>query len=370
MQTCTKCINNDLIIPDLVFDEQGICNICQLYDKSINDMTWANDVMTDEKLVSYCKDNKNRFDVMVLYTGGKDSSFLLWHLAKKLKLRVLAATWNMPFMQESALENIKSAMKRLPNVEFIQRTVRLDELRDAMKIKMCKEGTPCLCEQIAYLLFYPVAIQENIPLIIDGAEKVQSIRIGSIFTKTHSTLKHYTDREQTTAELIVLLRSLRRLNSSDLKIPFICESDKILNYICNETNKIPIIKHLANTDFYDKWSDIVSVIKQELDWKSPLNQNSFLHTSCKIEKLKDYCQYKLYKSMNLSAVPESIKEISAAVYLGYITREEGIIEINNTGYFVEPDCIKDVFEFLNIDKNKIVSIGGKFEFVVNGSNKD
>ena len=169
---------------------------------------------------------------------------------------------------------------------------------------------------------------------------------------------------------MILLRSLKRLNSNENKIPFISEANKIIDYICNENNKIPIIKHLANTDYYKRWIDIVNIIKEELDWIAPIGQNSLLHTSCKIEKLKDYCQYKLYKNMKSSTVPESIKEISAAVYLGYITREEGLNEINNTGYGIEPECINHVFEFLDINRNEIDSIGGEFEFVVNGAKND
>jgi len=370
MKICTKCVNNDFVIPDLEFDEQGKCAICRMYDKSIDDMIWADDMLTDEKLMSYCEGNKSRFDAMVLYTGGKDSSFLLWHLAKKLKLRVLAATWNMPFMQESALGNIKSAMKRLPNVEFIQRSVRSDELREATKMRMRRDGLPCLCEQIAYLLFYPVAIHENIPLIIDGAEKVQSIRIGSVFSQAAKNMGQARDRDRTVAELMVLMRTLKRLNASEKKIPFILEASKIIDYVSDENNDIPIIKHLANTDCYERWGDIVNIIEEELDWKAPKGQKSLLHTSCKIEKLKDYCQYKLYKNKKASTIPESIKEISAAVYLGYITREEGENEISNTGYFGEPECLDYVLEFLDIDKNKTDSIGGAFDFVVDGVRHD
>jgi tRNA(Ile)-lysidine synthase TilS/MesJ len=35
---------------------------------------------------------KGRFDVAVFYTGGKDSTFLLYYLAKVKNLRVLALT--------------------------------------------------------------------------------------------------------------------------------------------------------------------------------------------------------------------------------------------------------------------------------------
>jgi hypothetical protein len=341
-----------------------------MYDKSMKEMTWADDTLTDEKLISYCESNKSRFDVMVLYTGGKDSSYLLWHLASKLKLRVLAATWNMPFMQESAIGNIRSAMKRLPNVEFVQRSVRADELREAMTERMHREGLPCLCEQIAYLLFYPMAIQEKIPLIIDGAEKVQSIRIGSVFSKMAKNAKPGRDRDQTVAELMILLRTLKRLNSGEKKMSFIREADKIIDYVCDEGNDIPIIKHLANTDCFKTWRDIVEIIEKELDWKAPSGQNSLLHTSCKIEKLKDYCQCKLYQSKRSSNFPESMKEISAAVYLGYITREEGLNEIANTGYFAEPECLDYVSGFLNLDRSQMESIGGEFDIVVNGAEND
>ncbi|NMA32104.1 MAG: hypothetical protein GX941_09925 [Candidatus Methanofastidiosa archaeon] len=364
MRICAKCVNNNFIIPDLEFDEHGICSICQLYDKSMNEMMWADNLVNDKTLMSYCEGNKSRFDVMVLYTGGKDSSFLLWYLAKKLKLRVLAATWNMPFMQDSSLRNIESAMKRLPNVEFIQRTIRLDELREATRIKMFKDGIPCLCPLIAYLLFYPVAIQENIPLIIDGAEKVQSIKIGRTFSKTTKDTMQARDRDQTIAELMLLLRSLQRLNSNREEIPFIADAKKIINYICNKDNNIPIIKHLANTDLYESWGDIVTIIKKELDWKAPTGQNSLLHTSCKIEKVKDYCQYKLYKNIRSSNIPQSIKEISAAVYMGYITREEGLKEIDNTGYFAEPESINDLLEFVNLSRADIDNFGGEFQYVI------
>ena len=50
---------------------------------------------------------------MVLYTGGKDSSYMLWLLARKLGLRVLAAFWNMPYCSDAAYDNIRRARQRM-----------------------------------------------------------------------------------------------------------------------------------------------------------------------------------------------------------------------------------------------------------------
>jgi tRNA A37 threonylcarbamoyladenosine dehydratase len=58
---------------------------------------------------------------MVLCTGGKDSTYLLWLLAKKLGLRVLAAAWNMPYTNDTCRNNLRRSIQQLPSVELIER---------------------------------------------------------------------------------------------------------------------------------------------------------------------------------------------------------------------------------------------------------
>ena len=43
-----------------------------------------------------------RYDAAVFYTGGKDSSYLLYQLARVQKLRVLSLTWETPFISDWA----------------------------------------------------------------------------------------------------------------------------------------------------------------------------------------------------------------------------------------------------------------------------
>lgn len=366
MRTCTKCVNNDYVIPDLSFDESGVCSICQIYDKALDNMLLTKRVpFTENDLLWFANKEKSRFDVMVLFTGGKDSSFILWYLAKKMNLRVLAATWNMPFMNEASLSNIKNAVMKLPNVEFIQRTVRKDEMKAAIINRLKTNGIPCLCPVVAYLLFYPVAIQENIPLIIDGTEDIQSIILDSAFSKKGEK-KTLNDRDQTVLELVIMLRGLKRQIRPNNQISFLSEADKIIKYISDKSNSIPIIKHLANLEFCKEysWDRIVKIIQDELSWVMPEEKDTHLHTSCKIEKMKDYCQYKLYKNMRLPGIPQSIKEISAAVYMGHISREEGLKELNGCGYFEKPSCIEELCNFLEMDEETLRNEGGELSYIL------
>ena len=81
---CTKCSANDFIIPGLEFDGQGLCPMCQTAEETKNLRSLV-PIMNDIP-----RAKNSRFDVALFYTGGKDSTYMLYYLAKVKKLRVLA----------------------------------------------------------------------------------------------------------------------------------------------------------------------------------------------------------------------------------------------------------------------------------------
>jgi hypothetical protein len=50
----------------------------------------------------------------MFYTGGKYSSYLLYHLTKVQDLRVAALTWEIPFLSDDAHRSIQRAKAALP----------------------------------------------------------------------------------------------------------------------------------------------------------------------------------------------------------------------------------------------------------------
>ena len=89
---CRDCVANDFMIPGLEFDGDGLCPVCQSAEDT-KDLRSILPVMN-----TFPRSKHSRFDVAVFYTGGKDSTYVLYYLSKVLGLRVLALTWEIPFM--------------------------------------------------------------------------------------------------------------------------------------------------------------------------------------------------------------------------------------------------------------------------------
>ena len=102
---CASCCANDFIIPGIEFDESGLCPMCQTAEE-VKDLKSVVPIVEDIP-----RSKKSRFDIALFYTGGKDSTYLLYYLSKVKGLRVLALTWEIPYMSESAAKSIANAKK-------------------------------------------------------------------------------------------------------------------------------------------------------------------------------------------------------------------------------------------------------------------
>ena len=379
---CRLCIANDFIIPGLEFDENGICPMCQTRHKTKN----LKSVVPIKN--NFQRSEKSRFDVAVFYTGGKDSTYLLYYLSKKCNLRVLALTWEIPYMSESAKKSIERAKETLDSVEFIIRRVSNDDLRVIYKKLYEISGNTCACPSLAYVLFYPELVANKIPYFIAGNEPVQMlglyynhiapqiaysfpnnkilnflVNVGRIltlhpplksgqfhtlttmkqlaygnswllkFSKYHNELvSNVTTAIHTVPNIVKPLKRAIRSSSWSGQIPAFMQVD--LNEICG--------------GIYD-WKTIKNVIETECGWVSPKWDGKGLHTSCKIEKCKENTQFKRFYEMKSDMIPFSALEISLASYDKNLSREDAMAELKEElGFSLEevPECaiMREYFE--------------------------
>ena len=360
---CVECSANDFIIPGLEFDDKGICPLCASKEET-KELKSVVPIIKDIP-----KSKKSRFDVAVFYTGGKDSSFLLYYLAKVKKLRVLALTWEIPFMSSSARKSLENAKKRLNNVEFIVRTVNHNDLRKAyQRLYELNENT-CACPSLAYVLFYPLLVNERVPYFILGNEPVQmknlyynnmapkisyqfansKFLIGLINFTRIITLRPPFKKGQfhaltTMKQLAYGDHILKKLSGYENKfvsnvIESIQEIDHIMKPLkrairnSSMTGNIPAFIHIdfdeiSEGNVYD-WRKIKDVLVDEIGWVSPDDDNKGLHTSCTIEKCKEYTQFMRFYHMKSKMIPFSSIEISLASRDKNISKEQAIYEINN-----------------------------------------
>ncbi|MDE6667038.1 MAG: hypothetical protein K2K38_01665 [Clostridia bacterium] len=373
-QFCTRCCANDFIIPGLEFTEDGLCAMCA-----------SEHITKDFKSVVPIVDKipcskKSRFDIAVFYTGGKDSTYLLYYLAKVLKLRVLALTWVIPYASESALKSIENARKKFENVEFLTRSVSNEDLRKIYaKLYDLNENT-CACPSLAYVLFYPTLVAEKVPYFIAGNEPAQmtglfynnmapkiaykfpdskflnfAVNLGRILTfhpplrrgqfHTLTTVKQLAFGTKKIIKLFGYKNELvENVTTAIHEVPEMLKPLKRSVRKSSWTGNIPAF---VQVDFdaisggkYD-WINIKKLIIDECGWVPPEDTGKGLHTSCKIEKCKEFSQFSRFYNMRSTMIPFSAIEISLASRDKNITREQAIYEIENTlGFSLKevPEC--------------------------------
>ncbi|HNT43887.1 MAG TPA: hypothetical protein PKN85_05460 [Syntrophorhabdaceae bacterium] len=376
---CVRCVTNDYVLPGLEFDEDGLCAFCQCYELAERSGQGAimQDGITDEDLVRISSGNTgSRFDAMVLYTGGKDSTYLLWYLAKKLELRVLVASWNMPYTNDTCRENMRRAMRILPHVEFVERTLPWKMVRQAMRDQFERVGWPCLCPTVAHALFYPLAVQEGIPLVMHGVEEVQLAVMNYVMTEIRSGQPREERVPNHRADTLNFLRMVttisepaqpysltadlaRHMSSvSELLAPVYKPLGDILARAESDPNMpLPILRRLTSNAAYGSWAKAVERMKQEMDWQMPPGQKGLLHTSCRIEKVKDYCQFKRFQGAGSTFLPQAIVELGAGVYFGLLSRDDALEELQESGYYNEPRVLSELTRDLGIDRGEARAAG-------------
>lgn len=371
---CTRCSANDFIIPGMEFNEEGLCPMCQTADV-------ADRLRSVVPLVSEIPRAKDsRFDVGLFYTGGKDSTFLLYYLSKVLGLRVLAMTWEIPFMSDCAKQSMENARKYFPNVEFRSRAVEDGQMHKIYRKLYSLSENTCACPSLAYVLFYPDMVEEKVPYFLAGNEPVQMlglyynhmapklvytfpdnrllqtlVSLGRILTlrpplkrgqfHTLTTMRQLAYGDQPLLRLTGYKNEL--LNNVITAIHEVPELLTPLRKALKESDKSGNIPAFVHMDLdalcggsYD-WRQVKEKIVKECGWVPPADAGKSLHTSCKIEKCKEYSQFIRFYRCRSRMIPFSALEISLASRGKNVSRDEAVYEMENAlGFSLTevPEC--------------------------------
>lgn len=371
---CKECIANDYMIPGLEFDNDGLCPMCQTkeYAKTLKSVVPILNVIPKAK--------KSRFDIGLFYTGGKDSTYLLYYLSKVLNLKVLAMTWEIPFMSSSSKKSIENAKNKLDNVEFIIKKINDNDLRKIYDKLYSLSGNTCACPSLAYILFYPDLVENKVPYFVVGNEPVQMLglyynhmapKIAYSFYDNKflnfliNVFRVITLRPPFKRGQLHTLATMRQLAYGDsiLKkisgykntlvenvVKSIREVKEILKPLKRSIRRsswsgnIPRFIHIDMNDItggvYD-WKKVKEIIEKECGWVGPKDVGKGLHTSCNIEKCKEYTQFQRFYYMRSNMIPFSALEMALASQNKNISKEDAIYEIEEVlGFSLTeiPEC--------------------------------
>lgn len=111
---CSRCgLPNTY--PGVQFNNITVCNYCVYFDMYNEREEIIKSELADKftGLIKSVRKENHHYDCIVAYSGGKDSTFLLYFLKKKLGLNILAHVFDNGFISATAKKNIKQVTKTL-----------------------------------------------------------------------------------------------------------------------------------------------------------------------------------------------------------------------------------------------------------------
>ncbi|HAA03411.1 MAG TPA: N-acetyl sugar amidotransferase, partial [Syntrophobacteraceae bacterium] len=95
MKTCTHCC-----LPEtqdsIRFDANGVCTVCNQIKVKKEKIDWDKRM---EMLHALCDRfrGKHAYDCVIPFSGGKDSTYTLWYLVEKMKMKPLVVSFDHGF---------------------------------------------------------------------------------------------------------------------------------------------------------------------------------------------------------------------------------------------------------------------------------
>jgi hypothetical protein len=349
LNRCTRCVLPDTY-PGITFD-QGVCNYCRTHEKETCQGT--------EKLhalLESARNEKGNYDCVVGVSGGRDSTFALYYLAKVCGLRAIAYTVDNGFVSEAAKENTRRIVKSL-NVQLViephdllKKNIRhnvsswLRKPSPGMVQMLC-----CGCRLGMFRGLLRFAKKKDIPLVVLGAGSgIERCRYKEQFLTGNplGRMKWIRNHKGLSLLLGLLYEGLRNplyfLNPART-VMFVKEYLYFFGYELMQKLFYPH-QRLLFLFHYMKWDpqEITATIRKELDWTRPSEATSAWRFDCHISFLKSYF---LRRMVGFS---EEEEILSNMIREDLITRPEALEKIRDKSTFPQ-QLLAEVLDSAGID---------------------
>lgn len=319
---CTRCILPSSI-PNIKFDRNGICNFCLEYDA--NEKGKHEDyAVLEARMTKSLRENprKHPYDCICLYSGGKDSTYMLDQLVSKFKLRVLAFTFDNWFIPRETYENINRVLQKLDCDHIIYRpSWKLNKnlfgmgFNESGRLEATKELAfmighacwPCFVQIALHSIKF--AVDKNIPNIVVGTTP------GQIRQKKYNLVAKFGDLHdvyksmiQPMIQLLKLTKQFETLRSLDM--PFF--------------KKLKVIG-LKLTPFYENVhyneAEVIRTVENKFGWKKPIGTDS-CSSNCQLNALGIEIHRERY------GISPYVIPLARDVREGLVDREVALVAVN------------------------------------------
>jgi acyl-CoA synthetase (AMP-forming)/AMP-acid ligase II/acyl carrier protein len=296
--------------PGAAFDSDNVCAACRDY-KAYKEKAEGY-FKTQADLEALFKDRapagKGGYDCLALYSGGKDSTYMLFKLAE-MGLSVLAFTFDNGYLYEGAKENIRRVAAKLKMDHIFGTTLHINEiLADSLHrySNVCNE-----CFKVVYTLGVKVAAEKGIRRIVTGLSRGQlyETRLAELFRGS------VFDEEEIGRAVMDARRLYHRMD------------DAVARYMdVKMFQDDAVFDEVEFVDFY-RYTDvtreqIMGYLATNVQWINPA-ETSGCTTNCRINDAGIFV-HTMERGYNNYALPNSWE-----VRLGHKTRDVSINELES-----------------------------------------
>jgi len=287
LKRCTQCITPETH-ETILFDDKGACNICHSQTLKQTQMNWASKKPELDALVAQYR-NKQDYDCLIPFSGGKDSTWTLYYLVKEYGLKPLVVRFDHGFLRPNVEENTKRALRTL-GVDFLHFTPNWKVVQTLMLQSFLEKGDFCWhCHTGIFAYPMQIALKFNIPLVFWGEPSAE-------YTAYYS----YDQPEEVDEKRFNRFVNLG-INAEDMFVRL----DGLVTERDLQPFKYPALKDLRTIGYrsvclgsYIPWDTQKqsAIIKKELGWSGDEVENvpkqyDYEKIECYMQGVRDYIKY-------------------------------------------------------------------------------
>ena len=166
LRRCSRCT-----LPEthetILFDDEGVCNVCRQHEYRQSQIDWA---ARERDLVALIEQYRGKaaYDCIVPFSGGKDSTFTLYTLVTRYKVKPLVVTFDHGFLRPTTLANNERTIKKL-GVDYLKFRPNWKIVQQLMLETLRRKGDFCWhCHTGVFSYPMHVAVNFKVPLLFWG----------------------------------------------------------------------------------------------------------------------------------------------------------------------------------------------------------
>lgn len=342
-QICANCVM-DTTDSKIVFDENGVCDYCNIYKNVISPEWKPGETKEMElKIISekIKKDGLGKeYDCILGLSGGTDSSYLAYVAKVKMGLRPLIYTVDTGWNLNVAVENIEKLIRAL-DLDMYTEVINWDEMKD-LQLAFFKAQVPYQDLPQDHVIFaglYNYAVKNGIKYVLTGSN------IATEYVRPPIEWVHLND--------LKLIKDIhKRFGQTKLKTLPMCSMFKYRLYY----QYIKGMKRVAPLDMIDYDKDAAEKeLEEKFGWEKYENkhyENIFTRF------------YEGYYLPEKFGYDKRKSYFSNMILTGQMTREKALEKLKESPYSRE--MMKDDMDYIS---KKLGISTSEFEKIINGENK-